>query len=170
MSKPYCKTRGVTECILLVTQRISKYPLIIESLIKLDKALSKQLSLQLNQDLLTANIEKLIKVEISELDQCFVNIRQIIFNVDDQVAEKEREHRLLKIYNKIDAKSTATMNGKKFRKSDLLSDKRKLQFETICTYRNPHSKQAKNAIDCLLIILSDVIGMGRLIAVSSSKR
>lgn len=157
MSKPYCKTRGIQECILLTTQRITKYPLIIESLIKLDKALSKQFSLQLNQDEQTANIEKLLKIEMIELDQCFVNIRQIIFNVDDQVAEKEREHRLLKIYNKIDAKSTATVNGKKFRKSDLLSDKRKLQFETICTYRNPHSKQAKS-IDCLLIILSDVIG------------
>lgn len=113
MSRPYCKTRGIPESLLLVTQRISKYPLIVESLLKLDKTLSKQLSLQLNQDEQTANMEKLLKIEIAELEQCFVNIRQIIFNIDDQVAEKEREHRLLKIYNKIDAKSTATVNGKK---------------------------------------------------------
>lgn len=93
MSKPYCKARGIQECLLLVTQRISKYPLIIESLIKLDKTLCKQLSLQLNQDEQTKETEKQLKMEISELDQCYVNVRQIIFNVDDQVAEKEREHR-----------------------------------------------------------------------------
>ena len=47
-------------------------------------------------------------------------------DVNAQVAEKQKEARLLEIYNKIDAKSTAFYKGKKFKKSDLLSGNRRL--------------------------------------------
>lgn len=36
-TKSFCKTRGIPECILLVTQRITKYSLLIDALIKTTK-------------------------------------------------------------------------------------------------------------------------------------
>jgi len=53
-------------------------------------------------------------------------VQDIIIDVNAQVAEKEREERLLDIYNKIDAKSATAYKGTKFKKSDLLSGNRKL--------------------------------------------
>ena len=48
-------------------------------------------------------------------------------NVNSQVAEKERDARLLEVYNRIDAKSSTTYLSKKFKKADLLLGKRKLK-------------------------------------------
>ncbi len=45
------------------------------------------------------------------------------------MAEKEREQRFLDIYKSIDAKSSVIYEGKKFKKSDILSSARKLMFE-----------------------------------------
>lgn len=92
-------------------------------------------------------------IELNELEQGLANVRRLLFEVDLQVAEKEKETRLLQLYNRIDAKSTAQLAGKKFRKSDLLCNGRKLQFETMCSYQSSRSR----AIDCTLIILSDVL-------------
>lgn len=47
-------------------------------------------------------------------------------NINSQVAEKERRQRLLEIYHKIDAKSSTMYKDHKFKKSDLLTDGRKL--------------------------------------------
>jgi len=44
------------------------------------------------------------------------------------VAEKDRQVRLIEVYNKIDAKSATTYRNKKFKKSDLLSSSRRLMY------------------------------------------
>lgn len=43
------------------------------------------------------------------------------------MAEKEKEDRKLEIYNRIEAKSFTVHRGLKFKKSDILSDNRKLK-------------------------------------------
>lgn len=53
--------------------------------------------------------------------------QEILVNINAQVAEKEREIRLLEIYHKIDAKSSAMFNDQKFKKSDFFSRSRKLK-------------------------------------------
>lgn len=89
-------------------------------------------------------------VDLKEANRC---IKEIINNVDDQVANKEKGIRLLQIYNKIDAKSTALFRGVKFRKSDLLSNNRKLRDEFILSWKNARGK----VVDVIAVILSDVI-------------
>ncbi|XP_071037768.1 A-kinase anchor protein 13 isoform X2 [Parasteatoda tepidariorum] len=131
-SKPFCKTRGIPECILLVTQRVTKYPLLIDSLIKTTKD---------------------NKVEIDCLNRALANIKEIVAQVNSAVASKEKEERLLEIYNRIDAKSTAFFKKKKFKKSDLLSDSRKLRFEGILEWKSARGK----VIEVHMVILSDVI-------------
>lgn len=54
-------------------------------------------------------------------------LQEILVNINAQVAEKEREQRLLEIYHKIDAKSSAIYMDQKFKKSDLFSRSRKLK-------------------------------------------
>ncbi|XP_074605526.1 rho guanine nucleotide exchange factor 18 cysts isoform X3 [Brevipalpus obovatus] len=130
--QPLCKTRGIPECILLITQRITKYPLLIDSLIK------------------TTRDTKNDWVDLKDAIKC---IREIINRVDAQVAEKEKEIRLLQIYNRIDAKSTAMFKKEKFRKSDLLSNNRKLRQEFIVAWKSARGK----IVDVIAVILSDVI-------------
>ncbi|GIY04242.1 hypothetical protein CDAR_253691 [Caerostris darwini] len=131
-TKPFCKSRGIPECILLITQRLTKYPLLIDALIKTTKD-NKQ------------EMEKLYKARS--------NIKDIVEQVNSAVAEKDRETRLLEIYNRIDAKSTACFRRKKFKKSDLLSDNRKLRYEGTLEWKSARGK----VIEVHMIILSDVI-------------
>ena len=101
------KKKGIPECILFVTQRLTKYPLLIEPLIKTSKD-NKQ-----EQD-------KLIKA--------LALVKEILVEVDAQVAEQEKEDRKIEIYNRIDAKSFTWHRGHKFKKSDILADNRKLRY------------------------------------------
>lgn len=67
------------------------------------------------------------------MSACTVNknshiyLQEILVNINAQVAEKEREQRLLEIYHKIDAKSSAIYKDQKFKKSDFFSRSRKLK-------------------------------------------
>ncbi|KAG8190158.1 hypothetical protein JTE90_008692 [Oedothorax gibbosus] len=131
-SKRLCKPRGIPECLLLVTQRITKYILIIESLMKAAKE---------NKD------------EQDTLEDILVHLKNIISSVDYQVAEKEREVRLLEIFNKMDAKTTVSYRGKKYKKSDLLACNRKLRKEGPMAWKSPRGK----TIDVVAVLLSDFI-------------
>ncbi|XP_028969139.1 rho guanine nucleotide exchange factor 18 [Galendromus occidentalis] len=127
-----CKGRGIPECILLVTQRLTKYPLLIDALIKSSKDHPE---------------------EIERLKTAQILIKDVINGVNAQVAEAERDARLLEIYHKIDAKSSAYLKDHKFKKSDLLSSNRKLRYEGTISLRNARGKQ----IDVTAVMLSDVI-------------
>ncbi|XP_076328813.1 rho guanine nucleotide exchange factor 28-like isoform X3 [Tachypleus tridentatus] len=87
---PVCKSRRIPECILLVTQRVTKYPLLIDSLLKATKD---------------------NKSEQCILEESLSNVKDIISQINTQVEENERQQRLLEIYNKVDAKSTAYFRG-----------------------------------------------------------
>ena len=103
---PLLKKKGIPECILFVTQRLTKYPLLIEALIKSTKD---------------------NKIEQERLQRALALVKEILVEVNAQVAEKEKEDRKLEIYNRIDAKSFTVRRGIKFKKSDILSDNRKLK-------------------------------------------
>lgn len=105
------KKKGIPECILFVTQRLTKYPLLIEPLIKTSKD---------------------NKVEQEKLHRALALVKEILVEVDAQVAEQEKEDRKLEIYHKIDAKSFTLHRGRKFKKSDILADSRKLRYIFLC--------------------------------------
>merc|ERR1711997_424496 len=75
---------GIPECILTVTTRITKYPPLIEPLIKTAKERPE---------------------EQQKLRNCLHLVKSILVDVNGQVAEKERGQRLLEIYNRMDAQS-----------------------------------------------------------------
>ena len=145
-NNPLLRKMGIPECILTVTTRITKYPLLIEPLIKTAKERPE---------------------EQQKLRNCLHLVKSILVDVNGQVAEKERGQRLLEIYNRMDARSHVSHEGKKFKKSDILSENRKLLFEGVGHLLSPAllpnntgGKGNRSPAPSLLInilVLSDVV-------------
>ncbi|XP_044744401.1 rho guanine nucleotide exchange factor 18 isoform X3 [Coccinella septempunctata] len=129
---PLLKKRGISECILFVTHRLTKYPLLIEPLIKTSKD---------------------NKPEQDTLQKSLALVKEILVEVNAQVAEKEQEDRKLEIYNRIDAKSYTIHRGHKFKKSDILQGNRSLKFEGVAMLMQGRGKMQL----VLVIVLSDVL-------------
>lgn len=129
---PLLKKRGISECILFVTHRLTKYPLLIEPLIKTSKD---------------------NKPEQEILQKALALVKEILVEVNAQVAEKEQEDRKLEIYNRIDAKSYTIHRGHKFKKSDILQGNRSLRFEGLAMLMQGRGKMQL----VLVIVLSDVL-------------
>ncbi|XP_076176427.1 rho guanine nucleotide exchange factor 18 cysts isoform X3 [Ptiloglossa arizonensis] len=130
-SRPLLKKKGIPECILFVTQRLTKYPLLVEPLIKTG----------------------IVQEEGEDLRKALVLVKDILADVDACVADKEREDRKLEIYNKIDAKSFATYRGAKFRKSDIMASNRILKFEGTAYLMQGRGKMTA----IVVVVLSDIL-------------
>ncbi|KAG5885128.1 hypothetical protein JTB14_037919 [Gonioctena quinquepunctata] len=131
-TNPLLKKKGIPECILFVTQRLTKYPLLIEPLIKTSKE-NRQ--------------------EQEALLKALGLVKEVLVDVDARVAEKEKEDRKLEIYNRIDAKSYTVHRGNKFKKSDILQGNRSLKFEGVAMLMQGRGKMQI----VLVIVLSDVL-------------
>lgn len=77
-TNPLLKKKGIPECILFVTQRLTKYPLLVEPLIKTSTTTEE-----------TTNLREALGL-----------VKEILGDVDACVADKEREDRKLEIYNR----------------------------------------------------------------------
>lgn len=105
-TNPLLKRKGIPECTLFVVQRLTKYPILIEDQLKLTKN--------------TAEHDK--------LHQANILIKEILIDVNSQVAEKENDDRHLDIFKRIDAKSSILYKNEKFKKSDIMGVNRKLKY------------------------------------------
>ncbi|XP_060837758.1 rho guanine nucleotide exchange factor 18 isoform X3 [Rhopalosiphum padi] len=133
-ANPLLKKKGIPECVLFVTQRLTKYPLLIEPLIKTSKE---------------------NKIESEKLSRALAMVKDILVEVDSQVAEKEKEDRKLEIYNRMEAKSYTNFRGRKFKKSDLLSENRRLRFEGTAWLMQRHAKTQMVMVN--VIVMTDVL-------------
>ncbi|ELK18242.1 A-kinase anchor protein 13 [Pteropus alecto] len=99
MSSSVVRRLGVPECILLVTQRITKYPVLFQRI------------LQCTKD---------NEVEQEDLAQSLSLVKEVIGAVDSKVASYEKKVRLNEIYTRTDSKSIMRMkSGQMFAKEDL---------------------------------------------------
>ncbi|XP_076980240.1 A-kinase anchor protein 13 isoform X2 [Tamandua tetradactyla] len=99
MSSSVVRRLGIPECILLVTQRITKYPVLFQRI------------LQCTKD---------NEVEQEDLAQSLSLVKGVIGAVDSKVASYEKKVRLNEIYTKTDSKSIMRMkSGQMFAKEDL---------------------------------------------------
>ncbi|XP_025156350.1 A-kinase anchor protein 13 isoform X3 [Harpegnathos saltator] len=130
-TNPLLKKKGIPECILFVTQRLTKYPLLVEPLIKTG----------------------VVQEESENLRKALLLVKEILADVDACVADKEREDRKLEIYNKIDAKSFATYRGAKFKKSDIMAFNRILKFEGTAYLMQGRGKMTA----IVVVVLSDIL-------------
>ncbi|XP_039107498.1 rho guanine nucleotide exchange factor 18 isoform X2 [Hyaena hyaena] len=122
---------GVQECILLVTQRITKYPVLVERIMQNTEAGSE---------------------DHRDLSQALKLIRDIISQVDAKVSECEKGQRLREIAAKMDLKSSSKFkNGLTFRKEDMLQ--RQLHLEGTLCWKTTSGRLK----DVLVVLLTDVL-------------
>ncbi|KAM9099378.1 rho guanine nucleotide exchange factor 18 isoform 1-T1 [Sarcophilus harrisii] len=122
---------GVQECILLVTQRITKYPVLVERIIQ-------------NTEAGTEDYE--------DLNQALGLIKDIIMQVDAKVNECEKGQRLKEIVGKMDLKSSGKLkNGLTFRKEDMLH--RQLYVDGMLCWKTASGRLK----DVLAVLLTDVL-------------
>ncbi|NXN51199.1 ARHGI factor, partial [Rynchops niger] len=122
---------GVQECILLVTQRITKYPVLVERIIQNTEAGTR---------------------DYEELTQALSLIKDTITHVDAMVNECEKGQRLKEIMHKMELKSSGKCkNGLFFRKDDM--GRRRLLLDGML-YWKAASGRLK---DVLAVLLTDVL-------------
>ncbi|CAG0905166.1 unnamed protein product, partial [Cyprideis torosa] len=128
---PLCEKKGIPECVLFVTQRVTKYPLLIDPLIKTARLLK-------DED------------EREALQELQIRVRNLLININTHVAVKEKAVRLGEIYEKFDTRSSAIYLGQKFKKTDL--EERTLVFEGMGSLSTTRGKQ----IEVIFIVMNDV--------------
>ncbi|XP_035247881.1 rho guanine nucleotide exchange factor 28 isoform X3 [Anguilla anguilla] len=127
------RRREIPECILLVTQRITKYPVLVERIIQYSQEGTE---------------------EHADLSQALLLIRDAIAAVDLRVNEYEKEQKLLDVVNRMDNKSFAKLkSGLTFRKQDLLSQARTLKHDGLLYWKTATGRLK----DILALLLTDAL-------------
>ncbi|XP_069508906.1 rho guanine nucleotide exchange factor 2 isoform X3 [Ambystoma mexicanum] len=134
------RRHGVQECILLVTQRITKYPVLIDRILQNSKGNEEEY-----RDLLTSL--NLVKDLISAIDQ--------------EVHDSEKSTRLQDIYNRVDNRAAAQVHDNRyFRKEELL--RRKLIYDGSLLWKAATGRFKGLTLfpshpDVLMLLMTDVL-------------
>ncbi|XP_039666974.1 rho guanine nucleotide exchange factor 18 isoform X1 [Perca fluviatilis] len=124
---------GVTECILLVTQRITKYPVLVERIVQNTEAGSE---------------------EHEDLTRALGLIKDTIVQVDALVNLHEKNSRLREIHNKMEPKALGKIKDSRvFRREDLVQGRRRLLHEGTVNWKAASGRLK----DILAVLLSDVL-------------
>lgn len=127
------RRREVPEFILLVTQRITKYPVLLERILQYTQEGTQ---------------------EYSDLSNALAHIRDIITEVDLTVNKYEKSQELQEVLTRLENKSIAKLkNGKVFRKQDLHSKHRVLQHKGLVYWKTATGRLK----DTLVLLLTDVL-------------
>uniref|UniRef100_A0A8C5QQD6 Rho guanine nucleotide exchange factor 28 n=1 Tax=Leptobrachium leishanense TaxID=445787 RepID=A0A8C5QQD6_9ANUR len=127
------RRRGIPECILLVTQRITKYPVLVERIIQYTPEGTE---------------------EHKDLSRALGLIKDMVAAVDLKVNEYEKEQKLLEILNKIENKTyTKLKNGLAFKKQDLIIKERALLHEGLVFWKTATGRFK----DIQALLLTDVL-------------
>ncbi|NXG15528.1 ARG28 factor, partial [Grallaria varia] len=109
------RRRGIPECILLVTQRITKYPVLVERILQYSKEGTE---------------------EHKDLCKALCLIKDVIAEVDLKVNEYEKKQKLLEVLCRTENKTyTKLKNGHVFRKQDLMKKERILLHEGLVYWK-----------------------------------
>ncbi|KAM4581585.1 rho guanine nucleotide exchange factor 2 [Odontesthes bonariensis] len=128
---PLLRRHGVQECILLVTQRITKYPVLIQRLLDNTKGSEE---------------------EAQALKQALVLLKSLISSVDQEVLELDRTRRLQEIQARLDPRAQAQVQGGgMFRGGELL--RRKLLHEGTILWKVQGSRMK----DVQVLLMSDIL-------------
>uniref|UniRef100_A0A8D3DN68 Rho guanine nucleotide exchange factor 2-like n=1 Tax=Scophthalmus maximus TaxID=52904 RepID=A0A8D3DN68_SCOMX len=125
------RCHGVQECILLVTQRISKYPVLIQRILEY-----------------TTEDEE----EASSLAQALTMVRDLLSSIDQQMGEMEKTQRLQEIQLKLDPRAQARVrDGGVFKPGELL--RRRLVHEGTLFWKT----QGSRLKDIQVLLMTDIL-------------
>ncbi|KAG8575216.1 hypothetical protein GDO81_009475 [Engystomops pustulosus] len=131
-SSPLVRRMGIPECLLLVTQRITKYPIILERILHYTEE---------NEG------------EHQSVTHALSLVKEVLNGVNNKVKNYEMKKRLNEIYSKTDSKSIQRMkSGQMFAKEDL--KRRKFVRDGPVFLRSNQTSRSKEA---LAVLLSDVL-------------
>uniref|UniRef100_A0AAQ6I8U5 Rho/Rac guanine nucleotide exchange factor 2 n=1 Tax=Anabas testudineus TaxID=64144 RepID=A0AAQ6I8U5_ANATE len=129
---PLLRRHGVQECILLVTQRITKYPVLIKRILD--------------------NTKGDIEEEAQSLSQALQLLKDLISSVDHEVLELDRTRRLQEIQARLDPRAQAEVQGGgAFRGGELL--RRRLLHEGTLLWKLQGSRMK----DVQVLLMSDIL-------------
>uniref|UniRef100_A0A3B3SX87 PH domain-containing protein n=1 Tax=Paramormyrops kingsleyae TaxID=1676925 RepID=A0A3B3SX87_9TELE len=136
MSSSIVRRLGICECILLVTQRITKYPVLLQRILQHTKG--------------EIWLEREDHKEVAEALQL---VKEVVTTVDSKVNEHEKKHRLKEVHSRMDSKSIMRMKSSQmFAREDLLHGRKLLHDGPL---------QLKNSVgrlkDVQALLLSDVV-------------
>ncbi|XP_075597284.1 rho guanine nucleotide exchange factor 28 isoform X3 [Balearica regulorum gibbericeps] len=127
------RRREIPECILLVTQRITKYPVLVERILQYSKEGTE---------------------EHKDLCKALCLIKDMIAAVDLKVNEYEQKQKLLEILSRTENKTyTKLKNGHVFRKQDLMRKERILLHEGLVYWKTATGRFK----DTLALLLADML-------------
>ncbi|KFV13783.1 Rho guanine nucleotide exchange factor 28, partial [Pterocles gutturalis] len=127
------RRRGIPECILLVTQRITKYPVLVERILRYSKEQTE---------------------EHKDLCKALNLIKDMIAAVDLKVNEYEKKQKLLEVLSRTENKTyTKLKNGHVFRKQDLMRKERILLHEGLVYWKTATGRFK----DTLALLLTDIL-------------
>ncbi|XP_073440173.1 rho guanine nucleotide exchange factor 28 isoform X2 [Dendrobates tinctorius] len=127
------RRRGIPECILLVTQRITKYPVLVERILRYTPDGTE---------------------EHKDLCRALGLIKDMVTAVDLRVSEFERKQKLEEFLNKIENKTFTKMkNGHVFTKQDLRIKERVLLHDGVLLWKTATGRFK----DIQALLLSDVL-------------
>ncbi|XP_052633453.1 rho guanine nucleotide exchange factor 28 isoform X4 [Harpia harpyja] len=127
------RRRGIPECILLVTQRITKYPVLVERILQYSKEGTE---------------------EHKDLCKALRLIKDMIAAVDLKVNEYEKKQKLLEILSRTENKTyTKLKNGHVFRKQDLMRKERMILHEGLVYWKTATGRFKET----LALLLTDVL-------------
>ncbi|CAL8281854.1 unnamed protein product [Gadus morhua 'NCC'] len=127
------RRREIPECILLVTQRITKYPVLLERILKYTQEATQE-----HADLLKA----------------LAQIREVIAAVDLRVSEYERVQRLQEVWTRTESRSSAKLkNGHIFRKQDMMRPGQVLKHQGLLLWKTATGRLK----DVMALLLADTL-------------
>uniref|UniRef100_A0A8D0AJV2 Rho guanine nucleotide exchange factor 28 n=1 Tax=Sander lucioperca TaxID=283035 RepID=A0A8D0AJV2_SANLU len=127
------RRREIPECILLVTQRITKYPVLLERILKYTQEETE---------------------EHADLSKALAQIREVIAAVDLSVSEYERHQRLQEVWNRMENRSAAKLkNGHTFRKQDMMGPGQTLKHQGLLLWKTATGRLK----DVLALLLTDAL-------------
>ncbi|XP_074522101.1 A-kinase anchor protein 13 [Halichoeres trimaculatus] len=130
MSSSIVRRLGIPECILLVTQRITKYPVLIQRMLQHTKESEE---------------------EYEDLTDAVRLVKEVIAAVDSKVNEHDKRRRLKEFHIRTDSKSIMMMkSGQIFAREDLL--RRRLIHDGVLQLKNSQGRLK----DVHALLLSDV--------------
>ncbi|XP_037308074.2 A-kinase anchor protein 13 isoform X3 [Pungitius pungitius] len=132
MSSSIVRRLSIPECILLITQRITKYPVLIQRILQHTKDSDE---------------------DHGCVCEALRRVKELIKAVDSKVNEQEKKQKLREVYSRTDSKSIMRMkSGQMFAKEDLIRG-RKLLHDGALQLKN----SAGRLKDVQAMLLSDVL-------------
>ncbi|XP_055087656.1 rho guanine nucleotide exchange factor 28 isoform X2 [Periophthalmus magnuspinnatus] len=127
------RRREIPECILLVTQRITKYPVLLERILQYTQTGTE---------------------EHSNLTKALALIRGLIAAVDQRVCKYERQQKLQEVWTRMENRSSAKLkNGHTFRKQDMMRPGQTLLHEGVLLWKSATGRLK----DVLALLLTDTL-------------